>query len=59
VMLDKLGYGFFGLPKRLMRMRAEPVEAALASSSANTTGHDFVAVRRDIYAETARRLRAV
>jgi len=50
--LEKLGYRFLSLPKRLVRMRALAFDPAQPR-----TGHDFLAVRTDKYAEIAARLR--
>jgi FkbM family methyltransferase len=56
--LSGLGYGFFGLPQRLTRMRAfrfNPQDFGSAPGS-----HDFIAARLgQVYDEVAERLRAV
>jgi FkbM family methyltransferase len=54
-LLDKLGYGFFSIPKTLFRVRVARFDAANPSPG---SGHDFLAVRRDRYEEVARLLRA-
>jgi hypothetical protein len=56
--LSDFGYGFFGLPKRLVRMYAIPLNLQNFSEKLET--HDFVAARLgDIYEEVARHLHAV
>jgi FkbM family methyltransferase len=56
-LLDKLAYGFFSIPKTVIRVRVARFDPA---NPAPNTGalHDFLAIRRDRYEEVARLLGA-
>jgi FkbM family methyltransferase len=53
--LDELGYSYFGLPRKLIRMQARELDLR----KENQLGHNYIAARRgEIYDSIARRLGA-